>query len=128
MLVDFLMKAAFLQSCLQLTDSFYDPESLLPSRPYMSYNFGDETLCLISFRSFLRLVSCSFFFPLNLKVPGYVPLRRKLLHNICIEYTFLFQWNVMKPKKIGILVIKLYATIDSVTSFGFCVTDFICFR
>lgn len=31
----------------------------------------------------------------------------------------------MKPKKIGILVIKLYVTIDSVTSFGFCFTDFI---
>lgn len=38
---------------------------------------------------------------------------------------FLFQWNLVKSKKIGILTINLYVTIDSVISFGFCFTDFI---
>lgn len=38
---------------------------------------------------------------------------------------FLFQWNLVKLKKIGIPIIKLYVTIDSVISFGFCFTDFI---
>lgn len=47
-----------------------------------------------------------------------IPIGKKLLYNS-------FSHNLVRPKKIGILKMKLYVTIYSMISFEFCFTDFV---